>query len=65
MGRGTLKIDEDWPGPGEAYPMDFAEHNQREFHREWFRYMADDGQPTAVAAVNGAGQASRTTATKG
>jgi phenylpropionate dioxygenase-like ring-hydroxylating dioxygenase large terminal subunit len=29
----------DWPGPGTAYPVPFAEHNARVFWSTWLRYM--------------------------
>jgi PAH dioxygenase large subunit len=29
----------DWPGPGNAYPCTYAEHNQRELWRTWRKYM--------------------------
>ena len=32
MGRGVIEPDPNWPGPGEAYPLDYAEANQRGFH---------------------------------
>lgn len=41
MGRETLELDGDWPGPGEAYPMDYAEANQRAFHRQWLENMTE------------------------
>lgn len=34
----------DWPGPGNAYPVSYAEHNQRQFWRTWLGYMVQDGE---------------------
>lgn len=39
MGLGVLEADPDWPGPGEAYPLNYAEFNQRAFHARWLEYM--------------------------
>lgn len=30
----------DWPGPGNAYPVSYAEHNQRQLWRTWLDYMS-------------------------
>ncbi len=32
----------DWPGPGHAYPVSYAEHNQRQFWRTWLRFMTQE-----------------------
>jgi phenylpropionate dioxygenase-like ring-hydroxylating dioxygenase large terminal subunit len=40
LGRSTLSPDAAWPGPGIAYPMDYAEFAQRAFHSRWLQYMA-------------------------
>jgi hypothetical protein len=53
MGRGVLEPDENWPGPGEAYPMDYAEANQRNFHEYWMQLMSA-GTPPHGANGNGA-----------
>lgn len=29
----------DWPGPGNVYPVSYAEHNQRVLWRSWLKYM--------------------------
>ena len=29
----------DWPGPGSAYPVTYAEHNQRQFWSTWLQYL--------------------------
>lgn len=29
----------DWPGPGSAYPVAYAEHNQRQFWSTWLAYL--------------------------
>lgn len=42
MGKGVLEPDLDWPGPGEAYPLDYAEANQRNFLEYWMRLMIAD-----------------------
>lgn len=42
MGRGALTPDPDWPGPGVAYPMDYAEANQRNFLEYWMELMLED-----------------------
>ena len=34
----------DWPGPGDVYPVTFAEHNQRQFWRAWLRYLSGEAQ---------------------
>jgi phenylpropionate dioxygenase-like ring-hydroxylating dioxygenase large terminal subunit len=35
MGQGLLKPIEHWPGPGNAYPLDFTEFAQRAFWKKW------------------------------
>lgn len=42
MGLNHLEPDADWPGPGTAYPLDYAEYNQRHFWRKYFDYMLGD-----------------------
>jgi phenylpropionate dioxygenase-like ring-hydroxylating dioxygenase large terminal subunit len=42
MGRGVLEPDPNWPGPGEAYPLDYAEANQRNFLEYWMQLMLAD-----------------------
>ncbi|RMG55101.1 MAG: aromatic ring-hydroxylating dioxygenase subunit alpha [Acidobacteria bacterium] len=42
MGMSFLKLDPTWPGPGEAYPLDYAEANQRAFIRRWCEYMLNE-----------------------
>ena len=39
MGTKLLKPMPDWPGPGEAYSMDYTEANERAFYDMWLRYM--------------------------
>jgi hypothetical protein len=34
----------DWPGPGEAFPIPYAEHNQRQFWRTWLKYLTEVSQ---------------------
>ena len=41
MGMDVVRPDPQWPGPGDAYPIDFVEANQRGFHRRWLRQMGD------------------------
>lgn len=53
MGRGMLERDEAWPGPGEAYPLNYAEFNQRAYHRRWHDYMVGDPSTTAAGAKGG------------
>lgn len=53
MGRGMLKPDPDWKGPGTAYPLDYAEANQRNFLEYWLRLMLEE-----ETAVNGNGSVS-------
>ncbi|MGW5518147.1 Rieske 2Fe-2S domain-containing protein [Nocardia africana] len=53
MGRGVLETDPNWRGPGEAYPLDYAEANQRNFLEYWMQLMlADATEP----ASNGNGK---------
>jgi nitrite reductase/ring-hydroxylating ferredoxin subunit len=61
MGRGVIEPDPNWPGPGEAYPLDYAEANQRGFHRYWIECMQNDG---SHPAPNGAGPATAKAKTK-
>ncbi len=35
MGQKILKPMSDWPGPGDAYPLDFTEFAQRAFWKKW------------------------------
>jgi PAH dioxygenase large subunit len=42
MGRGVCEPDLNWPGPGEAVPMDYAEANQRNFLEYWIQLMIAD-----------------------
>ncbi len=42
MGMDHLSLDPTWPGPGEAYPLDYAEANQRAFIRQWLQYMMNE-----------------------
>ncbi len=35
MGDGLLEPMDDWPGPGNAYPLDFTEFAQRAFWKKW------------------------------
>lgn len=42
MGRGILQEDPDWPGPGHAFPIDYAEANQRNSLEYWMQLMAAD-----------------------
>lgn len=37
-----LRPDPTWPGPGTAYPLDYAEANERAFLRAWCRYMREE-----------------------
>lgn len=53
MGRGVLTPDPDWPGPGTAYPLDYAEANQRNFFEYWIQLMLEK-----EAAVNDNGNRS-------
>jgi PAH dioxygenase large subunit len=46
LGRTLLHRDPDWRGPGDAFPLAFAELNQIAFHQRWLRYMID--APDAV-----------------
>ncbi|MBE3593779.1 MAG: aromatic ring-hydroxylating dioxygenase subunit alpha [Candidatus Carbobacillus altaicus] len=39
MGMDNLKIDTNWPGPGIAYPLDYAEANQRNFYDRWLTML--------------------------
>lgn len=41
MGRGLLEQDREWPGPGQGYPLNYAEFNQRQFHARWLEYMTE------------------------
>ena len=52
MGRGVIEPDPHWPGPGEAYPLDYAEANQRNFHQYWLECMS---RPHSTAQANGNG----------
>jgi phenylpropionate dioxygenase-like ring-hydroxylating dioxygenase large terminal subunit len=45
MGRGVYEPDPDWPGPGKAFPMDYAEANQRNFMEYWMQLMVTDPAP--------------------
>lgn len=42
MGRDVYAADPDWPGPGKALPMDYAEANQRNLLEYWMRLMSAD-----------------------
>lgn len=42
MGHTTLKPREDWPGPGKAYHLGYAEFPQRGWHRRWLQYMSGE-----------------------
>jgi phenylpropionate dioxygenase-like ring-hydroxylating dioxygenase large terminal subunit len=53
MGRGVYEPDPDWPGPGHAFPMDYAEANQRNFLEYWMQLMVKD--PVEHPPVNGNG----------
>jgi phenylpropionate dioxygenase-like ring-hydroxylating dioxygenase large terminal subunit len=53
MGRGVYEPDPDWPGPGNAFPMDYAEANQRNFLEYWMQLMVKD--PVEHPPVNGNG----------
>jgi hypothetical protein len=33
---------EDWPAPGTAYPVPFAEHNARAFWTTWLQFMTGE-----------------------
>jgi phenylpropionate dioxygenase-like ring-hydroxylating dioxygenase large terminal subunit len=56
MGRGMLEPDTNWPGPGEAFPMDYAEANQRNFHDYWMELMTTDPPAQNPADGNGHGE---------
>jgi phenylpropionate dioxygenase-like ring-hydroxylating dioxygenase large terminal subunit len=56
MGRDYTEPDANWPGPGIAYPLDFAEANQRAFWTHYLEQMTtsksdaaapDDAAPAA------------------
>jgi hypothetical protein len=49
MGRGLYEPDKDWPGPGEALPMDYAEANQRNLFEYWMELMSAESMPAAVS----------------
>jgi hypothetical protein len=53
MGRGVLEPDPNWPGPGEAYPLDYAEANQRNFLEYWMQLMLIE---ETLPASNGNGK---------
>ncbi|MFW2242781.1 hypothetical protein ACVH9Z_39665 [Rhodococcus opacus] len=55
MGRGVLEPDPNWPGPGEAYPLDYAEANQRNFLEYWMQLMLAD-TPLHAGNSNGNGK---------
>lgn len=40
MGMGVHEPDANWRGPGVAYPLDYAEANQRNFHEYWMQLMS-------------------------
>lgn len=40
MGHTTLEPRKDWPGPGMAYHLGYAEFPQRGWHRRWLQYMS-------------------------
>ena len=42
MGHTTLEPREDWPGPGKAYPLGYAEFPQRGWHSRWLQYMSGE-----------------------
>jgi PAH dioxygenase large subunit len=54
MGRGVLERDPDWPGPGEAYPLDYSEANQRGFHSLWLKYMLGEAGDSSNGLAAGA-----------
>ncbi|KWW97019.1 Rieske 2Fe-2S domain-containing protein [Hydrogenibacillus schlegelii] len=39
MGMDHLAPDPNWPGPGVAYPLDYAEANQRNFYARWLEML--------------------------
>ncbi|MDZ7914867.1 MAG: aromatic ring-hydroxylating dioxygenase subunit alpha [Rhodococcus sp. (in: high G+C Gram-positive bacteria)] len=47
MGRDHIEPDANWPGPGIAYPLDYAEANQRNF---WESYLTQMSTPSTSAA---------------
>jgi len=51
MGKGVHEPDLDWRGPGVAYPLDYAEANQRNFHEYWMELMSTE-PPTSVRAAD-------------
>ncbi|MCW2763455.1 MAG: narAa [Marmoricola sp.] len=55
MGRGVYEPDPNWPGPGHAFPMDYAEANQRNFHEYWMQLMSAEDGPLHSGNGNGNG----------
>lgn len=51
MGRGILEVDTNWPGPGEAYNLEFAEIASRRFYAEWMKMLASADNPLRANAV--------------
>lgn len=45
MGMGVHEPDPNWRGPGVAYPLDYAEANQRNFHEYWMQLMSEAPVP--------------------
>lgn len=65
MGRGLYEADKDWPGPGEALPMDYAEANQRNLFEYWMQLMSTDSvQPATDSTGSNGGLASPLTVLK-
>lgn len=50
MGMGVHEPDKNWCGPGVAYPLDYAEANQRAFHEYWMQLMSDAPAPSDPSA---------------
>lgn len=50
MGKGVLDLDKDWPGPGEAYNLEYAEAASRHFYGQWMRLLATGDNPLRPGA---------------
>ena len=56
MGKGVLDQDKNWPGPGEAYNLEYAEAASRKFYQHWMRLLAAPENPMrAVTSVDATG----------